>query len=165
MSQPVRYPPLEHLIDLMQTDDSEDAPTHVINRAGRLLRTQRAPSGGFSLRRRVLATLQFDSAQQSLALGLRAGRAKSRELLYKAGDTDLEVRVEQVANGWQIDGQVLGACSGGEVEAQSPAGSSVTRLNEMCEFKLPPLDNGLYLLLLRLDSDVDIEVSGLELGA
>jgi anti-sigma factor RsiW len=158
---------VQHLIELMRTDDSQDAPAHVVNRAIRLFRTHRlaqglSPSPRPSIRQRLIATLRFDSAQQPMAFGVRAGRTRTRELLYGMGDNELEVRLEPSEAGWTVTGQVLGSCSGGEVLAQSEADRVMTDLNEVCEFSLPPLRQGVYTLILRLQ-DVEVEVPGLEL--
>lgn len=155
---------LQHMIELMRTDTTEDAPAHVVNRAVRLFRTHRpAPRPGPSIRQRLVATLRFDSAQQPMAFGVRAGRTQTRELLYGMGDNELEVRVEPSEAGWSVSGQVLGSCGpGGEVLAQGEADRVTTDLNEVCEFSLPPLREGIYTLILRLQ-DVEVEVPGLEL--
>src|ERR1700716_838218 len=100
----------------MQTDESRDAPAHVINRAMRAFRTERLGSASpvSSLRRRLVATLRFDSAQRTVALGQRAGQTSERELLYDAGESTLEVRVDHSQAGWNVGGQVLGPYTGGE---------------------------------------------------
>jgi hypothetical protein len=167
VSQSSRHIPDEQsLIELMQTDDSQDAPAHVINRAIRAFRAERLSSASpaSSLRRRVVATLRFDSAQQPFAFGQRAGQTSERELLYDAGDTTLEVRVDHSEAGWSVGGQVLGPYTGGEVEIEGATDSASTGLNELCEFTLPPVEEGVYLLILRLD-DIEVEVPGLDLHA
>lgn len=88
--------------------------------------------------RRVLATLRFDSAAQpALALGMRGGRAATRQLLFSAEGYDLDLRLTPDATGpsWQLDGQVLGpegpmrvalTTTGGAVpgDPTGPAGSA-----------------------------------------
>lgn len=155
------------LVDLMQTDDTQDAPAHVIARAIRAFRTEHLGSTSrpaHGLRRRLEATLRFDSAQRAFALGQRAGRTSERELLYDAGENTLEVRVDHSEAGWTVGGQVLGPYTGGEVEIEGATDSASTGLNELCEFTLPPVEEGVYLLILRLD-DIEVEVPGLDLRA
>jgi hypothetical protein len=163
---PRRIPNEQSLIELMQTDDSRDAPAHVINRAMRAFRTERLGSASpvSSLRRRLVATLRFDSAQRTVALGQRAGQTSERELLYDAGESTLEVRVDHSQAGWNVGGQVLGPYTGGEVEIEGATDGASTSLNELCEFTLPPVEDGVYLLILRLD-DLEVEVPGLDLHA
>jgi anti-sigma factor RsiW len=162
---------LSSLIETMRTDDTQPAPAHVINRAIRAYRTERlsgkAPAGaaGGGLRRRLVAALRFDSAWQPYALGQRSGHTSERELLYDAGESTVEVRVDRGQAGWTVGGQVLGACGGGgQALLESPSASAAGSLNEFCEFSLPPVQDGIYLLILRLD-DVDVEVPGLEFRA
>jgi hypothetical protein len=156
------------IVDLMRTDDTRDAPDHVINRAIRAFRTEQLtmlnPQPGRGIRQRLLAMLRFDSAQQALAMGRRAGQTSERELLYAAGDSMIEVRIDRSEAGWTVGGQILGSCGGGEARIEGVSGTATTQLNELCEFNLPPLADGIYLLILRLD-DVDVEVPGLELLA
>ena len=64
-------------------------------------------------------------------------------------------------------GQVLGPCTGGEVELVDAAGSTAARaaLNDLCEFTLlPPTPDGTYALRLRLD-DAEVEIPELSLKA
>jgi hypothetical protein len=152
-----------YVIELVRTDDSQDAPSHVLNRAYRLLRTHRLTSSDSRARRRVVATLRLDSAWQPFAAGLRAGRSNARQFLYDIGDDkDLEVRVEPSNAGWTVAGQILGACTPGEVVVEGAADHVAAELNDICEFSLPPLPAGVYSLILRLE-DVEVEVPRLEL--
>jgi hypothetical protein len=156
------------VVDLMRTDDSQDAPPHVISRAVRIFRTERlsqatAVRAGGPLRR-LVATLRFDSARQAYALGQRAGQTSARELLYEAGDRTIELRLDRAQTGWSVGGQVLGTCAGGEALIERDGFTARTELNELCEFSLPHVGEGIYLLILRLD-DVEVEVPGLEFPA
>ena len=154
---------LRHLIGVMRADDSEDAPIHVVNRAVRLFRTERLATTRVSPRQRVMAVLRLDSARQTFAPGLRAGRSGARQMLFDIhDDNELEVRIEPAEGGWKIAGQVLGTCSGGQVMVEGSAGQAATSLNALCEFSLPPQPGAIYKLVLQLE-DVDVEVPILEL--
>ena len=154
---------LRHLIGVMRADDSEDAPVHVVNRAVRLFRAHRLATATASPRRRILAVLRLDSARQTFAPALRAGRPGAREMLFDIhDDNELEVRIEPAEGGWRIAGQVLGTCSGGQVTVEGSAGQAATRLNAMCEFSLPPQPGAIYKLVLELE-DVEVDVPILEL--
>ena len=74
------------------------------------------------------------------------------------------MRIEPAEGGWRVAGQVLGACTGGQVLLEGSAGQAATELNAQCEFSLPPQPGAIYKLLLRLE-DVDVEVPILELRA
>lgn len=154
---------LRQLVSLMRTDTAEDAPRDVKAHAVALFRA-RAASAKPSVVRRVLAALNFDSAQSSPAYGLRSGQPQSRQFLYSAGENDLDLRVRPNGEAWVVSGQVLGQCAGGEVELKGEAGTAAVRMNDLCEFTLPPVPTGRYTLQLRLN-DVEIEVPELDLKA
>src|SRR5919107_24606 len=91
-----------------------------------------------------------------------------RDLVFGVGDFDVDLRLAAGEEGWTVSGQVLGPCEGGRVEAfaagvmeQSAARAS---LNDLCEFTLPPVPEGVYALRLRLN-DTEIEIPELSLKA
>jgi len=130
--------------------------------------------------RRVLATLRFDSAAQPvLALGMRGGRAGTRQLLFSAEGYDLDLRLTPDLSGpcWQLDGQVLGpegpmrvSLTTGEAVADSLAGRGdqagpgpapapagpgsaaglATEVDELGEFHFQGLEGGRWRLQLQL---------------
>jgi anti-sigma factor RsiW len=153
---------LEQVIGLMRTDTAEDAPPEVVARAVRLFRS-RAASAERPVLERIVATLSFDSMQASPAFGVRSGQSATRQLLFRAREKDLDLRVAPSNGGWVVSGQVLGECSGGQVELQGSSGAvAQAALNDLCEFLLPPVPTGNYSLRLRLP-DVEIEVPEIEL--
>lgn len=156
---------LESVLGLMRKDETEDAPPQVVSRAINLFRT-RAASPKQSLLQRVVAALSFDSLQMSPAYGVRSGQAAAaRQLLYNAGDYDLDLRINETNEGWVVSGQVLGEeCAGGQIELEG--GESVLKadLNDQCEFQLPAVPTGSYQLRLRL-KDREVEIPQLELRA
>ena len=157
---------LRHLIEVMSTDDSNDAPEHVLNRAFRLLRTHRLTTATElkAPRRSLTAILRMDNWQPGFALTTRAARPTTRQLLFDIGDdNELEVRLEPVDGGWHVAGQVLGTCTGGgQVLLEGDAGKVETELDSACEFSLPPQRGAIYKLVLQL-ADVEVEVPILEL--
>ena len=80
-----------------------------------------------------------------------------------AGENELHLQVAPLGEEWQVTGQVLGPCTGGEVELQSATRTIHAGLNELCEFALPPLAEGVYTLKLHL-GHVDLEIPELKLG-
>lgn len=152
---------LEHTIGLMRTDKSVDAPRDVLAHAVNLFQARPATKSAV---RRVLALLSFDSLQQAPAFGVRSGVAASRQMLYSASANDIDLRVTQSGEAWILSGQVLGECTGGEVELTGESGNANARLNEQCEFSLAPLPTGSYTLRLRL-TDAEIEVPEFQLKA
>jgi hypothetical protein len=183
---------LERVIGLMRADTNEDAPPAVIARAQRLFQTRVAPvspeaATGSPLRRRISALLHFDSLQRPLALGMRGGQPAARQLLLKAEDYELDVRITPAGTTWQVSGQLLGPETKGQVELRRAAGDSPpvpgttqpksdrdssqdatgmlqAELNDLGEFNLPPARPGVYQLLLRL-GNLEVELPPLEIGA
>ena len=157
---------LERLTSLMRADVSEDAPRGVLMNAVGLFRARRAERSP-GLLRRVVAALTFDSSTLTPAFGVRSGQAApARQLLFSAGDFDVDLRLASGGEGWTVSGQVLGPCAGGEVVATAAEGEAAARaeLNELCEFTLPPVPAGVYTLRLRVD-EVEVEIPELSLRA
>jgi hypothetical protein len=149
---------LEHLIGLMRSDTSVDAPADLIGRVIELFHQRSA-----RLPRRLVATMRFDSARQPQGIGVRSGFTGGRQLVFNADDIDLDLRLFPLATGWAVSGQLLGNCHGGEVELHGPQGAARTTLNELCEFKLSSIQPGLYRLMLHLDG-TDLEITDLNIG-
>ena len=154
-----------HLAALMRADASEDAPAELVASVVRMFRARRAGAGEPGLLRRLVAALTFDSSSLRPAFGVRSGQAApARQMLFSAGELDVDLRLAAGGDGWTVTGQVLGACGGGEVELAS-GGETPARaaLNELCEFTLPPVAEGVYTLRLRLDgAEVEIPELGLK---
>jgi len=157
---------LERLTGLMRADTSEDAPRDLIFNAVQMFRARPFEAETPGLLRRLVASLSFDSGARNPAFGLRSGAtaAASRQLLFSAGDTDVDLRLAPSGEGWSVSGQVLGVCAAGRVElfagGEAPAASA--DLNDLCEFTLPTVAAGTYTLRLTL-GDAEIEVPGLSL--
>lgn len=155
---------LSQIIGLMRADTAEDAPRDVAAHALSIFPKRRA-AAHTSVVRRIMAVLSFDSMELSGAAGVRSGQAAgARQILYSAGEKDLDMRITPHHGAWVIAGQVLGECAGGRIELQGAAGQATVALNDLCEFALPPVPAGSYTLRLRL-ADMEIEVPDLELKA
>jgi hypothetical protein len=109
--------------------------------------------------RQILAQLTFDSFTTSPAFGVRSGPSVARQVLYAAGEIDLDLRLAPDDGRWLISGQILGDCAAGEVELTGCTEAEAVRapLDELCEFTLPPVPPGGYGLLVRF-GDVEVEV-------
>lgn len=150
---------LVSVIALMREDVSEDAPRPLIADAVSLFRAVDKKV------RRLTAILKFDSLQMSPAYGFRSTRAGARQILYSAGDYDIDLRVVQQDETWIIAGQVFGDdCMGGRIELEGATGVAQSALNNQCEFTLPPVPSGSYNFRLCL-TDAQVEIPQLELRA
>jgi anti-sigma factor RsiW len=148
---------IERIVAVTGADDTEDVPPHVVARSVRLMR-QRSAALQPPSRRRLIATLRFDSARVRVALGKRSRPSSARQVVFETGQHDVDVRIKSVAVGWVVWGQLLGPVAGGQAELQGPA-TVQTELNSQGEFSLSPVPPGTYTLTLRLD---DVEI-GMEL--
>lgn len=153
---------LEHVIDLMRTDDSTDPPAHVVAQAVGLLHLRNTVERP-ALRQVLRAALRFDSTRMSLAPALRSRVPLERQLLFTAEGFNLDLRIRPQGAMWSISGQVFGTVGGEQIELNGPTGSTQSNLNDLSEFRLPPLPAGSYNLTLRLAS-FDVEIAGLEIG-
>ncbi len=101
---------------------------------------------------RVAAALAFDSwATPALATGMRSLRSPTRQLLYRAGNRDIDLRIAPADRGWSLAGQVLGTEEPGRVElTRLDAGTQAwtTPLDEVGEFRLDGVAAGIYSLTL-----------------
>ncbi len=159
---------LARTLEIMRTDTTEDAPSHVLARAVDSFRDPRATNSHKepSVVQRVLAALRFDSAQLSPAFGLRAGQpAPSRQLLFGAGENELDLRVTPSGEAWIVCGQVLGQCAGGRIELEGGPVFFRAALNALCEFSFPPVKAGRYALRVYLGEAIEIEIPDLEIGS
>jgi len=149
---------LQQLILIMKSDRATDAPRGVLTSAINIFsQEKRLPL------RRIIALLTFDSRNAGPAFGVRSLPAASRQMLYSAGETDLELRITVQNDECILAGQVIGeGCAEGYVEISGAGGRSEARLNEICEFSLPPVPVGNYSLTVRM-LDLQIEIPELEL--
>ncbi|NJN19175.1 MAG: hypothetical protein HC822_24440 [Oscillochloris sp.] len=153
---------VEALIALMRSDDSVDAPEHVINRALRLMRPP-VSSVEPGLLRRIAAVLRSDSRQMPLAMGMRSEQSAARNLVYNAEDRDLDLQILPSGALWQVRGQVLGPEESGTAELRNDQTFVSAELSELGEFVLPPVAADRYQFLLR-QGDREVVIEDLEVG-
>jgi anti-sigma factor RsiW len=154
---------LERALDLMRTDTDEDAPSAVVARAVSLFAPRARPAT--SALRRLVASLIYESTPFAPAFGLREGGSSSeRQLLFHAGDNEVQLQVAPDGEAWAVTGQVLGPCGGGSAELRGAPAAVDATLNEVCEFAMPAVPAGAYTLTLRLN-EIELEVPDLRLGA
>lgn len=148
---------LRKLMLTMKSDRSPDVPRDVLASAINIF------SPVQSSLRRVVAILMFDSRSAAPVFGMRSIHTDSRQMLYSAEETDLDLRITIRNDECIVAGQVIrDGCAGGVVEISGASGSSQASLNELCEFTLPAVPVGSYSLRVRM-LDVEIEIPELEL--
>ena len=157
------------MVGLMQSDDSIAAPQAVIARALNIfsppLPSLSRPAAEKSLLSRIVAALTFDSLNLAPAFGVRSGKGTTRQMIFTAGNTDVDLRIAAQDERWTLSGQVLGtACANGEVQLQSESVTESATLNEYCEFSFSPVETGTYSLRLFM-AEVEVEFPAIELKA
>ena len=150
---------LKQLIVMMRSDAADDAPHDVLEAALKIFQHEELQLP------RIVAVLTFDSLNAGRALGMRSFHTASRQMLYSAQDTDVDLRIAVQNEECILTGQVIRRdCLGGRVTVAGSTGSAETTLNDLCEFTLPAVPVGVYSLVVKLH-DVEIEIPELELKA
>lgn len=151
---------LKETILLMRSDTADDVPPDVLVSALDIFQPERQTTLP-----RFVAVLTFDSRNTTRALGMRSFHTASRQMLFSAQDTDVDLRIAVQNEECILTGQVIRQdCPGGRITVAGTAGSAEAALNELCEFTLPALPLGTYSLIVRLH-DIEIEIPELELKA
>ena len=138
------------LVELMLRDDSVDPPADAIRWASNLFRA-RATEPKHSLLKKLVATLQMEIAPNKPAFGERsASTSQARQMLYRAGDNAIDLRIEPQSKGFGIRGQVLGeGFAGAAVRLFNDAHSVETTANEVSEFSFEKVPAAEYELTVR----------------
>ena len=137
---------INQIINLMQTDDSADAPKDAVRWAKNIFLT-RAAAPQKSFVQKVLAVLQMDLSPNKAAFGERSASAsQARQLLFQAGENALDIRLTKTENGFNLHGQILGE---GFANAVVKIGEFETNANETSEFKFANVPVGKHTLSFK----------------
>ena len=143
-----------------------DAPEWMILRAEALDSPRARPQAALApdLLRRVQALLSVDS--RAGAVPVLRGAAGTRQLLFSAGEHDVDLRLVPAGDAWAIEGQVLGPEEAGQVHLAGADGGvlRVQPLDDMGSFRIDDLPAGRYRLELRFAASA-VELPPLDLGA
>ena len=149
---------LRRLVFMMKSDTAKGAPRDVLMSALSIC----TPARPAALPR-IVAVLTFDSRAAGPAFGMRSIHTTSRQLLYTAQETALDLRVTVENEECSLAGQLIrDNCEGARIELSGAAGTVITELNEVCEFSFPAIPVGKYSLRVKMP-DVEIEIPELEL--
>ena len=148
----------------MQRDDSVDAPADSIRWASNLFRTRAAESKP-SLIKKLVAVLQMEIAPNKPAFGERsASTASIRQILYRADENAVDLRIEKVKKGFTVRGQVLGdGFAGAKATLSDDVKTFETTANESSEFRFDEIPSGSYRLTVH-GSKVEIELKGVDIS-
>lgn len=150
---------IEKIINLMQTDESADAPNDAIRWAKNIF-AARAAAPQKSVLQKVLAVLQLNLSPDKAAFGERSASAQARQMLFRAGENALDIRIAQTEKGFDLSGQILGE---NFANAVVELGEFTTNANEMSEFKFAVIPKGKYNLRLQ-SGETEIVVEDLEIN-
>ena len=136
---------IEKIIQLMSTDDSVDAPAGAIKAAKNVFR-ERVRDSDKSVLQRIVAVLRAELSPDRPAFGERSASAlKSHQLLFTAGSTGIDLRLDARAAGVDIRGQILSeAAVCGDVRLFDSQRSYETRVDDLGEFDLRDVAKGTY---------------------
>lgn len=99
---------IQGLVLQLQSDAAFEPPAELVQWGVSLFQPMLQPSTGGKLRK-MIAALVFDTFDQPLLAGVRRVGAPPRQLLFRAGDVDVDVKIESMEANDRITlvGQVL----------------------------------------------------------
>jgi hypothetical protein len=155
------YKALEHSIGLMRRDDAKDAPAEALKFAFDLFRTRKqlVPREQ-TVAQKILATLKLDVSPFSPVFGERSAAASAeRQMLFDAGDFDVDLRIQGGENGFNLAGQILGELSDrNSIRLENKEGKFEATISALGEFEFKNVPTGIYDLTLLLgDSEIVVE--------
>lgn len=155
---------INKIVRLMQTDNSADAPADSVNWSKNLFRA-RAAEPKKSLVRKILAVLQVDLSPDKAVFGERsASVSQIRQLLFGAGEYQIDLRINKVNKGFKVRGQVLGKdFAGAEIKLFNESKNFTVKSNELGEFSFEKIAKGKYTLSL-IFKDQEIFIENIEIG-
>lgn len=136
-------------------EDYEEAGQAVTARLLNIFQPKKLSAPRESIGKRLLAILTFDDWQT--ALNERFIFSDTRQLLYKAENYDIDLRLDFIGDKCRLSGQILPDCDGAEIEIIAENVRIKADLNENCEFVFPLISQGTYELQINLkDNFIDI---------
>ena len=100
---------INKIVNLMQADDSADAPADAVEWSNSLFRARRAAEPKKSMMQKIMAVLQMDLSLEKTVSGERsASDSAARQMLFAAGDNGLDLRITKINKGFKLTGQILG---------------------------------------------------------
>jgi hypothetical protein len=153
---------IEKIINLMQRDDSVDAPADSIKWAKNLFRARvLEPKKSFT--QKVLAVLQLDISPNTAVIGERSASSAVRQMLFEAGEHGIDLRISKTKKTFNLHGQILGGgfanCA---IKLTSEKALFETRANDLSEFNFTEVSGGKYDLVLQ-SGENEIVIEGIDL--
>ena len=155
---------IQNILELMRRDDSVDAPVDSIRWASNLFRT-RAAEPETSFVKRLVAVFQMEIAPNKPALGERSASASAtRQMLYRAEDNAVDIRIEKATKGLTVRGQILGeGFENASVRLFDDNHTFEATANETSEFRFDSVPAGQYELTMR-GNGVEITLKAIDIS-
>jgi hypothetical protein len=151
---------IKRIINLMQLDDSVDAPRDAIKWSKNIFRS-RVSEPKRSVVKKILAVLQMDLLPNKTVFGERSASAtQARQMLFEADENSIDLRISETEKGFRIQGQILGE---GFENAIIKLGELETKTNDLSEFKIENIKAGNYDLKLQTD-EKEIVLENIEIN-
>ena len=150
---------INKIAQLMQADDSSDAPADAVKWSKNLFRTRIAERKK-SVVERVLAVLRFDLTPNQAVFGERsASPSDARQMLFDAGEQKIDLRITKINKGFKINGQIIGGdFAGAQVKLFNDEKSFNAQAGELSEFTFEKISKGQYTLsLIFKDKEIIVE--------
>jgi hypothetical protein len=160
---------LQKVISVIKTRILIDPPDWLIYQAMTLFKWWQSKSRGSPVKK-IPALLVVDSFAEERLLGFRSTGPMSRQMLYRAGDYDIDLSIDYIESSQSVTiiGQSMPLSKDlttvAEVDVELLRGSQVTcatRTNEAGEFTLDGVQEGSYDLRIRL-KDEEINITNLQ---
>lgn len=152
-----------NIINLLKTDKSEDAPAELINWTKNLFRS-RITEPKKSILQKIAAVLEMDLSKNQPAFGERSSSNPIRQMLFRADDIGITLKISNDDGNIYLMGQVLDEKFGGcETILSNDKKSFFTKANELSEFKIKDVPDGVYFLTIR-NNEKEISIENLELS-
>lgn len=148
----------------MRRDDSVDAPADSRKWATNLFRT-RAAETKTSFVKKLAAVFQMEIAPNKAAFGERsASAAPVRQLLYRADENAVDIRIEKTKKAFTVRGQILGdGFANAAARLFDDSRSFEAAANEASEFRFDSVPAGRYELTI-LSTEVEITLKAIDIS-
>lgn len=152
----VKTEKLRNFLNYSKTEKFEEVGQQVTSNLLNIFSRKKLSVKKQSFAEKVLAKLVFDDWQ--FALNERRGMSDTRQLLFKAGAYEIDLRLQFTGDKCQISGQIFPDCENGLIEIIGSDFRAETESDENCEFFFPQVKKGIYQLICRLDGNaIEIE--------
>ena len=155
---------MQTIIELIGRDDSVDAPADSLRWASNLFRT-RAAEPKLSFVKKLAAVFQMEIAPDRPAFGERSATTSMvRQMLYRAEDNAVDIRIEKAKKGFKIYGQILGkGFENASVRLADDNRTFEATANNTSEFGIDGVPAGQYELTIH-GTSVEITLKGISVN-